>query len=95
VSDIQQMFDHMATTYEGPDETGHFGPYGGIFVGETLMPALDELNRKYAELKADPAFWAEFDYDLKHYVGRPSPLYFAERLTNELGGAQVTSSVKT
>jgi len=89
VSDIQQMFDHMATTYEGPDETGHFGPYGGIFVGETLMPALDELNRKYAELKADPAFWAEFDYDLKHYVGRPSPLYFAERLTNELGGAQV------
>jgi len=58
-------------------------------VGETLMPALDELNRKYAELKADPAFWAEFDYDLKHYVGRPSPLYFAERLTNELGGAQV------
>ncbi len=75
--------------YNSPDEHGHFGPYGGIFVGETLMPALDELNRKYAELKADPAFWAEFDYDLKHYVGRPSPLYFAERLTNKLGGARV------
>jgi len=74
---------------DGPDEHGHFGPYGGIFVGETLMPALDELNRKYAELKQDPAFWAEFDYDLKHYVGRPSPLYYAQRLSNELGGAQV------
>jgi tryptophan synthase beta chain len=75
--------------YNGPDERGHFGPYGGIFVGETLMPALEELNRKYAELKQDPAFWAEFDYDLKHYVGRPSPLYFAERMTRELGGAQI------
>jgi tryptophan synthase beta chain len=53
------------------------------------MPALEELNRKYAELKQDPAFWAEFDYDLKHYVGRPSPLYFAERMTRELGGAQI------
>jgi tryptophan synthase beta chain len=53
------------------------------------MPALEELNRKYAELKQDPAFWAEFDYDLKHYVGRPSPLYFAERVTQALGGAQV------
>jgi tryptophan synthase beta chain len=75
--------------YSSPDERGHFGPYGGIFVGETLMPALDELNRKYAELKQDPAFWAEFDHDLAHYVGRPSPLYFAQRMTRELGGAQV------
>ena len=75
--------------FEGPDAQGHFGPYGGIFVGETLMPALEELNRKYAELKADPEFWAEFDYDLKHYVGRPSPLYYAERLSNDLGGARV------
>ena len=85
------MSDHQTqhADYHYPDSHGHFGPYGGIFVGETLMPALDELNRKYAELKADPAFWAEFDYDLKHYVGRPSPLYFAERLTNKLGGARV------
>ncbi len=85
MSDIKQR----TSDFNGPDEHGHFGPYGGIFVGETLMPALEELNRKYAELKQDPAFWAEFDYDLKHYVGRPSPLYFAERVTQALGGAQV------
>jgi tryptophan synthase beta chain len=75
--------------YDSPDASGHFGPYGGIFVGETLMPALEELNRKYAEMKNDPAFWAEFDHDLAHYVGRPSPLYHAQRLTRELGGAQI------
>ncbi|MDR0781697.1 MAG: tryptophan synthase subunit beta [Pseudomonadales bacterium] len=79
--------DH--STYDYPDNRGHFGPYGGIFVGETLMPALEELKRQYARLKQDPAFWAEFDYDLAHYVGRPSPLYFAERLTQKLGGAQI------
>jgi tryptophan synthase beta chain len=78
-----------AKDYDYPDSHGHFGPYGGIFVGETLMPALEELNRQYARLKEDPAFWAEFDYDLAHYVGRPSPLYFAERLTKRLGGAQI------
>jgi tryptophan synthase beta chain len=77
------------SNYSGPGERGHFGPYGGIFVGETLMPALEQLTRKYAELKQDPAFWAEFDYDLAHYVGRPSPLYFAQRMTRELGGAQI------
>jgi tryptophan synthase beta chain len=76
-------------SYHYPDEHGHFGPFGGIFVGETLMPALEELNRQYAKLKQDPAFWAEFDYDLAHYVGRPSPLYFAERLTKKLGGARI------
>lgn len=75
--------------YSGPDEQGHFGQYGGIFVGETLMPALEELNQKYTALKADPNFWAEFDYDLKHYVGRPSPLYHAERMSEILGGARV------
>lgn len=75
--------------YNSPDPQGHFGPYGGIFVGETLMPALEELNKKYAELKADPAFWAEYDYDLAHYVGRPSPLYKAQRLTDRMGGAQI------
>jgi tryptophan synthase beta chain len=77
------------STYNYPDKEGHFGPFGGIFVGETLMPALEELNRQYAKLKQDPAFWAEFDYDLAHYVGRPSPLYFAERLTKKCGGAQI------
>jgi len=85
------MSDHQTqhADYHYPDSHGHFGPYGGIFVGETLMPALEELSRKYAELKVDPAFWAEFDYDLAHYVGRPSPLYFAERLTSRLGGARI------
>jgi tryptophan synthase beta chain len=75
--------------YNSPDIHGHFGPYGGIFVGETLMPALEELNRQYDVLKKDPAFWAEIDYDLAHYVGRPSPLYHAQRLTKKLGGAQI------
>jgi tryptophan synthase beta chain len=76
-------------SYNFPDQSGHFGPFGGIFVGETLMPALEELNSKYAQLKQDPSFWAEFDYDMAHYVGRPSPLYFAERLTKLGGGAQI------
>jgi tryptophan synthase beta chain len=76
-------------TYNFPDQGGHFGPFGGIFVGETLMPALAELNSQYEKLKHDPAFWAEFDYDLAHYVGRPSPLYFAERLTKLGGGARI------
>jgi tryptophan synthase beta chain len=75
--------------YNSPDSHGHFGPYGGIFVGETLMPALEELDRQYSILKKDPAFWAEIDYDLQHYVGRPSPLYHAQRLTQKLGGAQI------
>ena len=75
--------------FDGPDERGHFGPYGGIFVGETLMPALEELTEVYNKFKQDDAFWAEFDKDLAHYVGRPSPLYHAERLSQELGGAQI------
>ncbi len=85
------MSEHLVThqSYHYPDQNGHFGPFGGIFVGETLMPALEELNRQYAKLKEAPAFWAEFDYDMAHYVGRPSPLYFAERLTKKLGGAQI------
>lgn len=72
-----------------PDARGHFGPYGGRFVSETLMAALDELQAAYKELSADPSFQAEIDYDLQHYVGRPSPLYFAKRLTQLLGGAQI------
>ena len=72
-----------------PDARGHFGPYGGRFVSETLMCALDELEAAYTSLRNDPDFIAEFDRDLAQYVGRPSPLYFAERWTRETGGAQI------
>jgi len=75
--------------YDLPDTRGHFGPYGGTFVAETLIEALDELKRAYAEAKADPAFRAEFEYELKHYVGRPSPIYHARRWSAQLGGAQI------
>jgi tryptophan synthase beta chain len=73
----------------GPDERGHFGAYGGRFVAETLMPLVLELERAYEEAKNDPAFHAELNGLLKHYVGRPSALYFAERLTAHLGGAKI------
>jgi tryptophan synthase beta chain len=73
----------------GPDERGHFGIYGGRFVAETLMPLILDLEGAYNEAKADPAFKQQIDGYLKHYVGRPSPLYFAERLTEHLGGAKV------
>ena len=75
----------------GPDERGHFGIYGGRFVAETLMPVILELEQAYAEAKADPAFQREMDAHLKNYVGRPSPLYFAERLTalRPLAGAKI------
>lgn len=72
-----------------PDSKGHFGPYGGRFVSETLMHALDELEAMYNRLKDDPDFQAEFDKDMAHYVGRPSPLYHAERWSKQLGGAQI------
>ncbi|HEX5277204.1 MAG TPA: tryptophan synthase subunit beta [Fluviicoccus sp.] len=72
-----------------PDNRGHFGVHGGRFVSETLMAALQELEALYAKLKDDPAFIAEFDRDMAHYVGRPSPLYHAERWSRELGGAQI------
>ena len=72
-----------------PDERGHFGQFGGRYVAETLMPLILDLETEYRRAKADPAFQAEFDDLLEHYVGRPSPLYFAPRLTEELGGAQV------
>ncbi|MEH6551145.1 MAG: tryptophan synthase subunit beta [Pseudomonadales bacterium] len=76
-------------TQQLPDQNGHFGMYGGQFVSETLMHALEELTSNYDMLKNDADFQKEFDKDLAHYVGRPSPLYLAERLTAELGGAQV------
>ena len=75
--------------YDLPDTRGHFGPYGGIFVAETLIPALTELKNAYADAKRDPRFIAEFEEDLKHYVGRPSPVYHAKRLSDEAGGAQI------
>ena len=72
-----------------PDARGHFGPYGGRFVSETLMGALDELQQVYEQYIGDPEFMAELDHDLKQFVGRPNPLYHAERLSQELGGAQI------
>ncbi len=75
--------------YNLPDETGHFGPYGGIFVAETLMHALKALSEAYHRYRADPEFLAEFHYDLKHYVGRPSPIYHSKRWSEHLGGAQI------
>ena len=72
-----------------PNERGWFGEYGGVFAAETLIPALQELKQAYAEAQADPEFQKELDYYLHHYVGRPSPCYYAERLTEHLGGAQI------
>src|ERR1700686_381260 len=73
----------------GPDERGHFGIFGGRFVAETLMPLILDLEKAYADAKADPAFQAEMNGYLKDYVGRPSPLYLAEPLTKHLGGAKI------
>ena len=73
----------------GPDERGHFGIFGGRFVAETLMPLILSLEQAYKDAKADPSFQSELDHFLKHYVGRPSPLYFAERMTQHLGGAKI------
>jgi tryptophan synthase beta chain len=72
-----------------PDSRGHFGPYGGVFVAETLIQALDELRIAYEKYRSDPEFVAEFRYDLKHYVGRPSPVYHCKRWSGMLGGAQI------
>jgi tryptophan synthase beta chain len=73
----------------GPDEHGHFGIYGGRFVAETLMPLILELEAAYAKAKKDPRFQVELDHHLQHYVGRPSPLYFAQRMSEHLGGARI------
>jgi tryptophan synthase beta chain len=80
---MQNSFTHQ------PDAHGHFGPYGGRYVAETLMPLVLAVEHAYAEAKADPSFQTELDYYLKHYVGRPSPLYYAQRLTEHLGGAKI------
>jgi tryptophan synthase beta chain len=83
---IQQTLNSFRT---GPDETGHFGQFGGRFVAETLMPLILDLEKAYSDAKADPAFDAELKSFHTHYVGRPSPLYFAERLTEHVGGAKI------
>ena len=75
--------------YQQPDSRGHFGPYGGTFVAETLIHALDELKDAYAAAQRDPAFMAEYQSELAHFVGRPSPIYHAARMSRELGGAQI------
>jgi tryptophan synthase beta chain len=87
VNDLTNVADIDFSSF--PDKTGHFGIYGGRFVSETLISALDDLTAMYQRLKNDPAFQAEFDKDMAHYVGRPSPLYHAERWSREVGGAQI------
>src|SRR5215831_32311 len=85
-----ELFMQVPNTYRGgPDRRGHFGIYGGRFVAETLMPLILAVEAAYAEARIDPSFQAELDDYLEHYVGRPSPLYFAERLTRHFGGAKV------
>ena len=79
----------MTATETAPDATGHFGPYGGMFVPETLMTALHDLTAEYARARADRGFSEELDYLLRDFAGRPTPLYFAERLTERLGGAKI------
>ncbi len=75
--------------YSYPDQEGHFGQFGGVYMAETLIPAVEELRDQYLRFRDDPEFKAEFEYELKHYVGRPSPIYHAKRLSDELGGAQI------
>ncbi|MFY7855551.1 MAG: tryptophan synthase subunit beta, partial [Rubrivivax sp.] len=75
--------------YQQPDARGHFGPYGGTFVAETLIHALRELEAAYEHYRHDPEFMAEFRHELAHFVGRPSPIYHAARLSREIGGAQI------
>ncbi|MCB1592269.1 MAG: pyridoxal-phosphate dependent enzyme, partial [Alphaproteobacteria bacterium] len=74
---------------KAPDERGHFGPYGGRFVAETLMPLILEVEKAYLEARDDISFWVEFDKYAKHYIGRPSPLYHAEKASKHFGGAQI------
>ncbi len=76
-------------TYQQPDHNGHFGPYGGSFVSETLTHAINELKEAYAKYQFDPEFMREFRYELAHFVGRPSPIYHAARMSTEMGGAQI------
>ena len=81
--------DHPNSFRSGPDDTGHFGIFGGRFVAETLMPLVLDLEKAYAAAKADPSYQAELDHLATHYVGRPSPLYYAQRMTEHFGGAKI------
>ncbi len=81
--------DHPNSFRSGPDDTGHFGIFGGRFVAETLMPLILDLEKAYAAAKADPSYQAELDHLATHYVGRPSPLYYAQRMTEHFGGAKI------
>ena len=87
MTDLVTPFD--STTYRYPDEHGRFGPYGGRFVPETLMPALEELEEAYLQARNDASFRAEFDRLLRTYVGRPTPISHARRLSEHFGGAQI------
>ena len=87
---IQSSFKSANAEFD-PDNTGHFGPYGGSYVSETLVHALDELKAAWYRWRKDDDFMARLDSDLAHYVGRPSPVYYAERLTKLAGGARIQS----
>jgi tryptophan synthase beta chain len=89
VSEAPAGIEIGSVGFSGPDASGHFGPYGGVFVGETLIAAVEELALVYQDLSGNQDFWSEYDDELRHYVGRPSPLYFAERLTEAAGGARI------
>ena len=89
MSEAPAGIDVGSVGFSGPDASGHFGPYGGVFVGETLIAAVEELALVYQDLSGNQDFWSEYDDELRHYVGRPSPLYFAERLTEAAGGARI------
>ena len=89
MSKVNESVDSVQNYANMPDDKGHFGVFGGMFVGETLMGPLLELQQAYEKYRDDPEFMAELDYDLTHFVGRPSPLYFAERWTQKLGGARI------
>src|SRR5688572_23925907 len=82
-------FKSAPTVHDVPDAHGRFGPFGGQYVPETLMGAIHQLEQEYDRARQDPAFWGELEYYFKHYVGRPSPLYFAKRLSERLGGAKI------
>jgi len=89
VSEAPAGIEVGSVGFSGPDASGHFGPYGGVFVGETLIAAVEELALVYQDLSGNQDFWSEYDDELRHYVGRPSPLYFAKRLTEAAGGARI------
>ena len=87
---VPQMPEDLINSFmTGPDEKGRFGQFGGRFVSETLMPLILSLEEEYEKAKTDPTFWAEMDDLWTHYVGRPSPLYYADRMTKHFGGAKI------